>query len=54
MREAGWSHRMKRKSKDPYLKLWSDPDALVHDMGATFTDMDKKFQYLAWDEVVEL
>ena len=43
---------MKRKSKDPYLKLWADTEAT--DAGATFTDMDKKFQHLAWDEIVKL
>jgi len=51
----GWTHRAKRKSRDPYLKL---NDALLdHNRerdGALFTDMDQKFRFIYWKEVTEL
>ena len=49
--ERGWTHRRKRKSRDPYLKL--DVGRPLNE-GAIYTDMDKKFRWIADEEVVEL
>ncbi len=50
----GWTHRMKNKSRDPYVKIRA-PELVeeVHP-GAVFIDMDQKFRYLHFKDVVEL
>ena len=49
MKTAGWTHRLKRKSRDPWLKVMNEDEH-----GATFVDMDKKFRWVKWSEVSEL
>lgn len=49
MKQSGWTHRRKRKSRDPYLKLYSKSDE-----GATFVDQEGKFRYLTWEDVIAL
>jgi hypothetical protein len=51
----GWTHRQKRKSSEPYLKLRHIARVGKEDQaGAIFIDQQQKFRYVAWTEVVEL
>ena len=57
-RSQGWTHRVKGKSRDPYIKL-TDRSARItldtHELvGATFIDMDQKFRFIRFEDVVEL
>ena len=51
-RANGWTHRLKGKSRDPYLKINYEYEGGPH--GATFTDMNQQFHFHFWDKVVEL
>jgi hypothetical protein len=53
-KQDGWTHRRKRKSRDPYLKSGGDQTLYEGMLGAVFIDMDQKFRYIEFDEVVEL
>lgn len=50
----GWTHRMKRKSREPYLKLYKHQTMYEGKPGATFIDMQQSFRYIEWDRVIEL
>ena len=52
--ELGWTHRHKRKSKDPYLKLAPHQTFYEGKPGATFIDMQQSFRYIEFTKVVEL
>lgn len=55
MKDEGWSHRQKRKSRDPYLKMYSKNfERTGRGNGATFIDMEKKFKWLSEEDVIEL
>lgn len=49
----GWTHRRKGKRNDPYLKIKVQA-RIGSDEGAIFVDMDQKFRYVPWTEVIEL
>lgn len=51
--DNGWTHRMKNKSRDPYLKIYKGTVARTKS-GEIYIDMDEKFRWIAWEEVVEL
>ena len=44
---------MKNKSRDPYLKIYKGTVARTKS-GEIYIDMDEKFRWIAWEEVVEL
>ena len=46
----GWTHRNKRKNREPYLKFYKEEDKA----GATFVDMQQAFHYVSWEDVLEL
>ena len=50
----GWTHRMKNKSRDPYVKLSIHYTPSPDEPGAIFTDMDQKFRFIHFKDVVEL
>jgi hypothetical protein len=53
-RTQGWTHRLKRKSRDPYLKVRDGQTMYEGIPGGIFIDMDQKFRYIEFDEVIEL
>lgn len=51
----GWTHRKKGKKNDPYLKIHCHScEKTTNKKGTTFVDMDQKFRWIAFSEVVEL
>lgn len=52
MKSEGWTHRRKRKSRNPYLRF--DYEALAERPGAVFRDEDWKYIYIPYSEVIEL
>jgi hypothetical protein len=53
-KEQGWTHRLKRKSRDAYLKAKESQTLYEGKLGGIFIDMDQKFRYIEFDEVTEL
>ena len=49
----GWTHRIKRKSREPYVKLAGDMQQFETG-GITVIDMDQKFRWIPEEELVEL
>ena len=55
MRELGWTHRRKKKSREPYLKLQADVRVgKAAYVGGIFIDEQQSFRFVPWAEVVEL
>ncbi len=60
MKADGWTHRLKNKSRMPYLKIQTrsvTSDGKVPDkgmVGNTFVDQDQKFHWYLDDKVVAL
>jgi len=54
--DNGWTHRVKNKSRDPYVKLRTRNDVTPppKGSGAVYVDMDQKFRWLPDEDVVEL
>lgn len=57
-RNQGWTHRIKGKSRDPYVKLTDRSSRIAlatpELTGATFIDMDQKFRFIRFAGLVEL
>jgi len=52
--DNGWTHRMKNKSRDPYVKFNSRNKHTNNHGGSVYIDMDQKFRWLPDEDVVEL
>ena len=52
-KENGWTHRLRNKSREPYVKLFHPHEDIGSD-GATFTDMQQQFHYYAYEKVIKL
>ena len=54
MKVAGWTHRLKRKSRDPYVKLRDGQTMFEGKEDAEFIDTDQKFRTIRFEDLVEL
>ena len=54
--DNGWTHRIKNKSHDPYVKLRSHEGQPLplNQRGAVFIDMDQKFRFIHFRDLTEL
>ena len=51
----GWTHRVKGKSRNPYLKIHPfHMERQQGEEGYTYVDMDQKFRWYYDEDVVEL